>query len=187
MCKAQFLPPELGVHLIWAPQANPFSSLHLSFPVPTALQSLTWGTAEMQEVTEQKCRKLQSRNAESHGAEWQNEGQIETITSDFLKMVIYSFSQCFRSAESLMLRSLNCDKGPAVANWVFALITFDVVLKAACQLLESFDYIQVLLQSKQAMDTFLFVCFSVYKWYFLRISNVNEMYLCLDLIFMKIE
>lgn len=45
----------------------------------------------------------------------------------------------------------------------FSLITFDIVLKAACQLLESFDYIQVLLQSKQTRDTFLFVCFSVYK------------------------
>lgn len=39
----------------------------------------------------------------------------------------------------------------------FSLITFDIILKAACQLLESFDYIQVLLQSKQTRDTFLFV------------------------------
>lgn len=64
------------------------------------------------------------RNAESPGAEMQkvveqkrhDKGQTDAITSDFLKMVIYLFSQCFRSAESLMLRSLNCDKGPVAAN-----------------------------------------------------------------------
>lgn len=129
--------------------------------------------------TLQKCRNAESREAEMQKVTEQkrhDNGQTDAITSDFLKMVIYLFSQCFRSAESLMLRSLNCDKGPMVANWVFALITFDVVLKAACQLLESFDYIQVLLQSKQAMDTFLFVCFTVYKWYFLRICSVKEMH-----------
>lgn len=119
--------------------------------------------------TLQKCRKSQSRNGTTRAKQMQPP-QI------FLKMVIYSFSQRFWSAESLMLRSLNCDKGPVVANWVFALITFDVVLEAACQLLESFDYIQVLLQSKQAMGTFLFVCFTVYKWYFLRICSVKEMH-----------
>lgn len=75
-----------------------------------------------------------------------------------------------------VLKSLNCDKGPTAANWVFSLITFDVVLNSVCQLLQSFDYIQVLLQSKQARDTFLFVCFSVYKWYFPRICSVKEIH-----------
>lgn len=82
-----FLPPELGIHLIWEPQANPFSSLHLSFPIHTALQSLT-------HTSKRHCR-----NAESHWAEWQDRGQTDMIASDFLKMVIYSFSHCFRSTE----------------------------------------------------------------------------------------
>lgn len=65
------------------------------------------------------CRNAESRGLEMHKVTEQerpHKGQTDAITSDFLKMAIYLFSQCFRSAESLMLRSLNCDKGPVVAN-----------------------------------------------------------------------
>lgn len=126
--------------------------------------------------TLQKCRKSQSRNAESHRAETARQrpnrcNHLKVFADGYL-FILTVVQECWKSDAE----SLNCDKGPMAANWVFALITFDVVLKAACQLLESFDYIQVLLQSKQAMDTFLFVCFTVYKWYFLRICSVKEMH-----------
>lgn len=84
----QFLPPELGVHLIWAPEANPFSSLHLSFPVPRALQSLTWDNVEMQ-----KCRKSQSRNAESHRADSMTKAkQMQSPQIFWRRLFIHSHS-----------------------------------------------------------------------------------------------
>lgn len=111
----------------------------------------------------QKCRKPLSRMARRAKQTWSPQ-------------IFWRWLFIHSHIVSGALRRLNCDKGPTVANQVFSLITFDVVLKAVCQLLESFDYIQVLLQSKQARDTFLFVCFNVYKWYFLRICSVKEIH-----------
>lgn len=96
------------------------------------------GTAEMQKITEQNGKT----------------GAKETQSPQICRRWLFIHSHIVSGAP----RNLNCDKGPTVANWVFSLITFDVVLKAVCQLLESFDYIQVLLQSKQARIRFyLFV------------------------------
>lgn len=127
---------------IWSESLRQIPSLCISAS-PSVQLCRVWhtqvkGTTETRKVTEQNGKM----------------GAKQTQSAQIFRRWLFIHSPIVSGA----LRSLNCDKGPTVANWVFSLITFDVVLKAVCQLLESFDYIQVLLQSKQAQIHFyLFV------------------------------